>query len=246
MASIKVKFRASGVAGHPGSIYYQIIHAKKVRQFLSGHRVYPDEWDEALSTVAVVNRGERQSLLVSVSECIRCELERLKRIAQRFDAIGQPYTADDVVNEFMRYVHEYSLFNFMEGIIARLQLQGKVRTAETYKSTLNSFRKFRGGEDIVLDCLSSETMEAYEAWHRRRGVAPNTISFYNRILRAVYNRAVGKGVIDNRHPFSHVYTGIAKTVKRALPIAHIRKIKALDLAMALDFARDMFMMSFYL
>ena len=100
----------------------------------------------------------------------------------------------------------------------------------------------------MLDCLSSEVTEAYEAWHQQRGISPNTISFYTRILRAVYNRAVEDEIIENRNPFQHVYTGVDKTVKRALPIAIIRKIKVLDLehVPALDFTRDMFMMSFML
>lgn len=91
-------------------------------------------------------------------------------------------------------------------------------------------------------------MEGYEAWLRKRGVSFNTISFYTRILRAVYNRAVEEGIIENRRPFRHVYTGIEKTVKRALPLAVIRRIKLLDLSQtpALDFARDIFMLSFYL
>lgn len=106
---------------------------------------------------------------------------------------------------------------------------------------LNSFKKFRQNEDIMLDCITSETMEDYEAWHKNRGVAPNTISFYTRILRAVYNRAVEDDIIENRNPFRHVYTGVDKTVKRALPLTVIKKIKALDLSLtpALDFARDM-------
>lgn len=164
------------------------------------------------------------------------------------DANGLIYTADDVIDEFNRYAHEYSLFNFMESIIAKLKHNGKIRTSETYKSTLNSFKKFREDEDIMLDCITSETMEAYEAWHKNRGVAPNTISFYTRILRAVYNRTVEDDIIENRNPFRHVYTGVDKTVKRALPLAVIKKIKSLDLSLtpALDYARDMFLMSFYL
>ena len=133
-------------------------------------------------------------------------------------------------------------------MIIKLKQNGKVRTSETYVSALNSFRKFRNQEDIMLDCLTSGIMEAYEAWLRQRGLVPNTISFYTRILRAVYNRAVEDTVIENRNPFRHVYTGIDKTVKRALPLPVIRKIKTLDLALKpeLDFARDMFMMSFML
>lgn len=248
MASIKVKFRPSTVAEHEGTIYYQIIHERKVRQLLTEYKVFSSEWDENRSMVTTTQKSERKSFILSIRERIRWDIERLTKIDRKLEVNGLTYTADDVIDEFNRYAHEYSLFNFMEGIIVKLKQNGKVRTSETYKSTLNSFKKFRKDEDIMLDCLTSEIMEGYEAWHKSRGVAPNTISFYTRILRAVYNRAVEDDIIENRNPFRHVYTGVDKTVKRALPLAVIKKIKTLDLSLtpALDFARDMFLMSFYL
>lgn len=248
MASIKVKFRPSTVADHEGTIYYQIIHERKVRQLLSDYKVFPSEWDESRSMVTTTQKSERKAFILSIRERIRWDVERLNKIDKKLDANGLTYTADDVIDEFNRYANEYSLFNFMESIIVRLKQNGKVRTSETYKSALSSFKKFRQDEDIMLDCLTSEIMEAYEAWHKNRGVAPNTISFYTRILRAVYNRAVDDDIIENSNPFKHVYTGVDKTVKRALPLPVIKKIKALDLSLnpSLDYAREMFLMSFYL
>ena len=200
MASIKVKFRPSTVADHEGTIYYQIIHERKVRQLLTEYKVFPIEWEENRSMVTTTQKSERKSFILSIRERIRWDKERLIKIDRKLDANGLSYTADDVIDEFNRYAHEYSLFNFMESIIAKLKQNGKIRTSETYKSTLNSFKKFRQDEDIMLDCLTSEIMEAYEAWHHKRGVAPNTISFYTRILRAVYNRAVEDDFIENRNP----------------------------------------------
>lgn len=248
MASIKVKFRPSTVSGQEGTIYYQIIHDRKVRQFLSEYHVLPSEWDENRSMVTTTRKSERKSFILSVRERIRWDVERLMRIDRKLDADGLSYIADDLIDEFNRYTREYSLFRFMESIIVKLRGNGKIRTAETYRATLNSFRNFRKGEDLMLDCITSEVMEDYEAWLRKRGLVSNTISFYIRILRAVYNRAVEDNVIDDRNPFRHVYTGIDKTVKRALPLSVIKKIKNLDLSCnpTLDFARDMFMMSFYL
>lgn len=248
MASIKVKFRPSTVADHEGTIYYQIIHERKVRQLLTDYKVFSSEWDENRSMVTTTQKSERKSFILSIRERIRWDIERLTKIDRKLDANGLIYTADDVIDEFNRYAHEYSLFNFMESLIARLKQNGKIRTSETYRSTLNSFKKFRQDEDIMLDCITSEIMEAYEAWHKKRGVTPNTISFYTRVLRAVYHRAVEDDIIENRNPFRKVYTGVDKTVKRALPLAVIKKIKALDLSLtpALDYARDMFLMSFYL
>lgn len=248
MASIKVKFRPSTINDHEGTIYYQIIHERKPRQLLTDYHVFINEWDDTRSAVVTTQKSERKSFILSIRERIRWDLERLTKIIRQMDNNGLSYTADDVIDEFNRYASEYSLFNFMETIIIKLKQNGKTRTSETYSIALNSFKKFRQGEDIMLDCLTSEIMEAYEAWHKQRGIAPNTISFYTRILRAAYNRAVEEDIIENRNPFRHVYTGVDKTVKRALPIAVIKRIKALDLELipALDFARDMFMMSFML
>lgn len=141
-----------------------------------------------------------------------------------------------------------TVFNLMETLIVNFRRNGKIRTAETYTATLKSFRKFREEKDINPALLTSEIMESYEGWLKGRGIAPNTVSFYNRILRAVYNRAVEEGLTVNRNPFRRVYTGIDKTVKRALPIPVLTKIRKIDLSMTprLEYARDMFLMSFML
>ena len=190
MASIKVKFKPSTVADHEGTIFYQILHERKQRQLFSDYHVFPTEWDKNRSIVTTTQKSERKSFILSIRERIRWDVERLNKIIPKLHNDGLIYTADDVIEEFNRHVNEYSLFNYMKSHIIKLKQTGKIRTAETYASTLNSFKKFRKGEDIMLDCLNSEIMEAYEAWHKQRGVAPNTISFYTRILRAVYNRAV--------------------------------------------------------
>lgn len=76
----------------------------------------------------------------------------------------------------------------------------------------------------------------------------NTISFYIRIIRAIYNRAIEEEIIEDRHPFRRVYTGVEKTAKRALSLATIKKIKSLELSLCpkLQFARDIFILSFML
>lgn len=248
MASIKVKYRRSSVSNHEGTIFYQVIFDRKVRQLTTNYHVFSEEWDESHSMVTTNQHSERKQFILSIRERIRWDMERLNKIAKKLEAEGLRHTADDIIEEFKRYSKEYSLFNFMESLIIQLKQNGKIRTSETYTATLNSFKKFRKEEDIMLDCLTSEIMESFEAWHKNHGNSPNTISFYTRVLRAAYNRAVEENIIENRNPFRRVYTGIDKTVKRALPLPAIKKIKALDLSLtpSADYARDMFMMSFYL
>lgn len=248
MGSIKVKYRASSVEDREGVIYYQIIHERKVRQLNTVYHVKPYEWDDNRSMVITTQSSERRSFILAIRERIRWDVERLTKIVRKLDNDGIAYTADDIIDEFKRYANEYSLFNYMESLIVKFKHNGKTRTSETYAATLSSFKKFRKDEDLMLGCLTSEIMEAYEAWHKAKGNSPNTISFYTRILRAVYNRAVEEEITENKNPFKRVYTGVDKTVKRAIPLEAVRKMKNLDLSLTqrLDFARDMFLMSFYL
>jgi len=246
--SVKVKFRPSTAEGHEGTVYYQVIHQRVVRQLYTNYKIFPSEWNDKRSALVLSQNSERKLLLLSIRERIRWDMERLTKIVRRLEDDGLNYTSDDVIDEFSRYVNEYTLFNYMESVIVKLKQTGKTRTSETYRAALNSFCKFRKGEDIMLDCITSELMERFEAWHQLRGSTSNTISFYTRILRAVYNRAVDEDIIENRNPFRHVYTGVDKTVKRAIPLQSVKKIKVLDLSLtpALDYARDMFVLSFML
>lgn len=256
MATVKVKLRPSSVPGQPGTVYYQVIHNRMIKQITTSYRIRTSEWSEQRNMIDVDYQSVRKSFLLSVRECIRSDVERLDRIIRKKTYSGKVFTVDDIVAEFRRNGTEYSMLDFMEAQIVRLKGNGKLRTSETYRQALNSFRRFLheksfesgiDSEDIMLDELTTVIMEAYEAWLKSNGNVPNTVSFYLRILRAVYNRAVEQEMTMDRKPFRHVYTGVDKTVKRALPIDVIRKIKTIDLSLTpkIDFARDMFMLSFY-
>ena len=247
MGSVKVKFRPSSLPEKEGTIYYQIIHERSARQLLTDYHIYPSEWDAKKSFVAT-SRGDRKALLNSIREKIRRELNHFNKIIRKHDHDGTFYTSTGIIEEFKQTMKDDSLFDFMKKSIARLKENGKTRTSETYETTLNSFKKFRKDHDLHLDQLTSNIMEAYQAWLQKRGVAPNTVSFYIRIIRAVYNRAVEEEIIVDRHPFRRVYTGVEKTAKRALPLSIIKKILALDLSLKSDlrYARDLFILSFML
>ena len=242
MASIKVKFRPSTSENKEGIIYYQIIQNRTIRQLKTDYRLFMHEWNEENNTIITNN-----SRLQATQKRINWDIKRLQSIINQLDEKRVKYTADDIISTFHKQANEQSLFNFMQSVIDGLQQMGKQRTSETYRATLRSFMHFWENEDILLDEVDSDTMLMYEAYLRNRGLTKNSTSFYMRILRAVYNRAVEKDLTTNRNPFKHVYTGIDKTVKRAIPLKAIKQIKNLDLSLqpSLDFARDMFLFSFY-
>ena len=81
-----------------------------------------------------------------------------------------------------------------------------------------------------------------------RGVKRNSSSCYLRTLRTLYRKAVEAGLTTDKNIFRHVFTGFAKTAKRAIPLGSLRAIRQLQLSegSAIAFARDLFMLSVYL
>ena len=246
MVSIKIKFRPSTIDGKEGIIYYQVIKNRVVRQLKTEYRIFSSEWDEKGKKLLFIN-PIRYDYLRSIEERIKWDLKCLDNIISKYNTTSTDFSSDDLINGFQNQFNEQSFFNFMQKQIIQLKQMGKYRTSETYHATLNSFTTFRNGQDVVFAEFDSDLMILYESYFRNRGVTKNSSSFYMRILRAVYNRAVEKELTKQRYPFKHVYTGIDKTIKRAISLKEIKLIKNLDLSLqpSLDFARDMFLFSFY-
>lgn len=144
-----------------------------------------------------------------------------------------------------------SLFQFMSLTIKVLMDNGQYRTMQHYKATLKIFMRFRGNKDIAMCEINADEMQSFEAYLKNKAkVCCNTSSFYLRILRATYNKAVANGLTTQKYPFKNVYTGIAKTRKRAISTESVRQIKRLDsekyLTSKQKLARDIFLMCFYL
>lgn len=256
MATVKVKYRPSSVDSKEGIIYYQIIHKRVARQLKTGYHLFNNEWNFLTQTIKT-NDNKRATYLNAVKEAISSDITRLYGIITKLESGSQEFTANDIVNQFFQRKEEYSFFTFMQEIIDQHRKLGKMRTAETYTSSMNSFKKFICNntslnndpisDDIFISEINPYTISAYESYLKQQGLSPNTTSFYMRNLRAVYNRAVESKLSHQQHPFKHVYTGVEKTIKRAVTLNAIRQIRNLDLTSSpkLDFARDMFLFSFY-
>lgn len=248
MATIKVKFRPSSINEKEGVLYYQVIHNRTIRQIKTEYKVHATEWGGSNEKIVFSTFSEeRKKTLKTIHANIAWDLKRLSRIIADYNQQRAAYTSDEIVLSFAKHQRENAFFSFMKGIIIQLKELGKHRTSETYSSTLNSFTRFRQNKEVRFDEIDSDLMMAYESYLRSEQICPNSISFYMRTLRAVYNRAVEKGIIKQSYPFKYVYTGIDKTVKRAVSIATIKQIKNMDLSLhpSLEYARDLFLFSFY-
>lgn len=120
-------------------------------------------------------------------------------------------------------------------------------TASNYRTAVRSFIKFNKGEDIPLVNINSTLIDSYGEWLLQNNVSKDTLSCYMRSLRALYNKAVNKGHVQQCNPFSNVFTGISRTRKRSVEKEDICKLQQAVLTPGsfMHLVRDVFLFCFY-
>lgn len=247
MALIKVKLKTSNKNKATGTICYQIIHNRLIKTVVTDHKLSICEWDINSESILLTRNKTRNIELNQISEQINLDTNRIRDIINNLETHCYPYTVAHIANQFKIKQNVITLFDFTEKVITTLKKEHKIRTIETYTTTLNSFKRFRNGADIPLIELDSLIIMNYESYLYKNNISKNTISFYMRALRAIYYRAADQNLVLSKKIFKRVYTGIDKTAKRAISLQKIKEISNLDLSNQpkLDFARDMFLFSFY-
>ena len=248
MATVKIKFRASSVAGKEGTLYYHIIHQRKLRWISTDYHVYPEEWNARKSSVIVSNSNNRQAHLQLIQSQIDWEMKQMQCIIHDKEMDGVSYSVDDLANEIQQLPTSQSVFMFFRKQIAKKEQMQCVGTKNNYTNAVNRFIEFRNQKDLTFSQMTADMMEMYQAWLWNRGVGQNTVSFYLRTLRTLHHKAVEAGQATSNDIFAHVQTANVRTAKRAISVKDIRKIEKLELQIgsSIDKARDLFLLSFYL
>ena len=107
MASIKVKFRPSTNENKEGTIYYQIIQNRVIRQLKTDYRLFMCEWDED-NNVIIATNDSRQNYLQSIEERIDWDIKRLQSIINQLENKRIKYTANDIVSTIQKQYNEQS------------------------------------------------------------------------------------------------------------------------------------------
>ena len=101
---------------------------------------------------------------------------------------------------------------------------------------------------LATDDLTVSLMKDFQKFMVARHLSLNTISLYNRNLRAVYNFALDEEILKmDKHPFRKVFTGIEPTRKRAVKSDVVRRLIHMDLNdnVKMRFSRGLFLFSIY-
>ena len=232
MTSINFVLRPSVRAGrHPGSLAVRLINERRVKTFtLKGFRLYPEEWDrETQQIVYPESDSHRVKYLEALESKIHDGVEMLNHHLLALEKQGR-YSVDDLLCRYRQCTDGGKVLGFTEILADKLEKGGQYRTARAYRTVTRGLVRFNKGKDIPLRQINACLIRDFEKHLKDTGRLPNTVSYYMRNLRAIYNKAVADKLIPKAKecPFISVYKGITKTMKRALALDEIQKLYNLD------------------
>ena len=231
MATIKFILRCSIRKGdHPGKLCARIIHGRKVRVLTLNISLYPNEWDDPGQRIVL--REESVSRLRYLNKAV----EDLDRFCEEFDSCieklerGGYYSVQDISLNSCSHYCLSGIKGFSKHLCRQLEQSGRERTARAYRTSVRALLRFTKSKDIPLKYLNCRLIKEFESWLKSGGKAMNTISYYMRMLRAIYYKAVAEHLICSKqeNPFHGVFTGFEETRKRALSPQDLRELHNLD------------------
>ncbi|GHT49914.1 transposase [Bacteroidia bacterium] len=233
MASIKVIYRTARNRGLlEGTLFIRIIHDRKLREIETNYHVYPEEWDSEKKCIILPETYSfRVQHLIETDDNLQDDLRRLSAVINLLEEYGS-YTVDDIIQGFQVKPKSSHISAYVKKLSAFLVENGQDRTARAYRTVANQLMAFNGFEEIGLEEINTSFLRKYEAHMKEAGKTMNTISFYMRNLRSIYNRAIKDNLIPIRYdnPFKEVYTGLAPTRKRALTKEEMHILSELELS----------------
>ena len=252
ITSVKLMLNKSRILNN-GSypLVFQVIHNRRKKLLYTGYRVKEEVFDELEGKIMNgVGSTFTATEVVKMNRELRKMRNQIDIRIRQLERTREEFTVEDILtqNAFGTGKSQFYLLRYINAQIERKQELKKVGMAAAYKSTRSSLAKFIGRPDVRMSEVDLAFVRRYEDFLYSNGASGNTVSYYLRNLRSLYNQAVTDGYHPRgEYPFAKAQTRPAKTVKRALSRTDMQNLADLNLENEpeLEFTRDLYLFSFY-
>ncbi len=141
-----------------------------------------------------------------------------------------------------------SFRDFNDKIIKELEMSNKLGNASCYIQAQRFLDRYCTKKDLCFEDIDYKFLKNIEVQHLAKNNSFNSLSFYLRTVRAVFNRAIHEGLVRREiYPFDKYSIKETKTKKRAIRKDDINLIRDLHIEenTPMWHARNYFMFSFY-
>ncbi|SNB12298.1 conserved hypothetical protein [Flavobacterium psychrophilum] len=227
MASIKILLRDKATKEGLFPIVLKIIKDRKPKVISLGMECLKKDWDEVNSQFKKnhPNYIQRNRVLLKLKE-------KALKVIDGFNIEEVDFTLTQFEESFRgKKDSNISVRLFWEDKIADLNKAGRTGNARAYLDTMNSFFKFAKNLQLKFRDINVEMLDKYETHLRATGSKDGGIGVRMRELRALYNDAIKRGIVDEKlYPFKTYKVSKLKGsgIKKALTKAEIKKIIDFD------------------
>jgi integrase/recombinase XerD len=225
---------------HRFPVKVRVTYNKAQKYFSTGVDLNQEDFDR------ITNHSVRKELRISkekiqfVESKIQKAIDSIKEFS--FEELLTALGRDDKGKKASEEVND-----LFDSIIKKLNIEGRISTASAYNDARNSLTGFK--TKLKFGQVTVQFLKDYESRMKEEGKTISTIGIYLRHLRAIYNQAIERGIIDQKHyPFgkNRYQIKAPRNIKKALSIEQIGKIINYEVVegSTQHFARDIWLFSY--
>ena len=228
------------------NIKIRLGHHRKVSYLPTKYYVKPEEFDSSTGKVKAKYMTEQEA------EVINLRLTgQIGQYARKLDHLGEKISGMDIKSlvRILRDKNEkYDIYSLLDERIALHKKVGNTNYASLFERTKGILQEYYGSSYLTFDRIDAEWLKRLEVKMRVDKFKSNSIGIHMRNIRTIYNQAISFGLVDlNMYPFRRYHIPKEKTRKRSNTAEEMRKMRYAKITNPLTaWARDMFMLSFYL
>ena len=230
-------------------VVLRIVHFRKPAQIITGICVKQEHWDEKARCIKPTYRGT-QSVTRLNNHLQKKKTEATDKIT-KLDEIGKLHglTAAQVKKHLEGKKGTQSFFAYAKDLIDGMKEALQIGNARAYESAIAALHNFTGDRNLAFREINYDFLVTFEQAHYAKGNTVNGLSVYLRTIRAIFNKAILSGLVDeNLYPFKLYKIKGKRSGKKAMPHSAIKTVEGLTETKARKhrWVRDYFLLMYFL
>ncbi len=217
-----VLFKSKTLANGEHPLMIRVCKDNKKKYKSLGISIHPQFWDFEKNRPRK-NCPNKEQIQTLISD----KVKELSGSILDFKTENKEFTATKLIEKINEPLIKKTMEQLFDSEINRLQGEGRLKYASTYKELKSSLLDFNVHLDIYFSEIEVNWLKQYEAWLRIKGLADNSIGVRFRTLRTLFNRAISENIVKaDYYPFkAYKVSKLRKgTVKRAITKGDVEKI----------------------
>lgn len=217
-----VLFKSKTLANGEHPLMIRVCKDNKKKYKSLGISIHPQFWDFEKNKPRK-NCPNKEQIQTLISD----KVKELSGSILDFKTENKEFTATKLIEKINEPLIKKTVEQLFDSEINRLQGEGRLKYASTYKELKSSLLDFNMHLDIYFSEIEVNWLKQYEAWLRIKGLADNSIGVRFRTLRTLFNRAISENIVKaDYYPFkAYKVSKLRKgTVKRAITKGDVEKI----------------------